>query len=408
MTGLTIPGITEDDDTISAALKYTAAGWYVLPVNRASKHPGSVVGKGWPAKSSRDADQVVAWFAGSSYSLALHIGRSGGIAFDVDHPERIPDVLAGAIASTMAPYQSTRSNQAGRGHYVFVVPHGRTLGNGTGGLGKGWGEVRGRNGIIVVSPSVHEKEADGARYQWQRTGPVPVLPAAVADLLRDTGESGDAATDEQLKAFISRHTGESRPELLGGILTQFTAALDAGESRHEIAVRLTASAVREAAAGLYPARTAAEQLFAAFADAMTRSRGGGERVITRSMARSEYLGIFAWAIGQLTEDDITAVRRRVAEELRQPSAHRPRSGPKSGGSALVGLVRIVLDAKEGQRISRLHWATRKAFEHVAAGRVDAGAAERALIRASVEAGLPEATAQRTVAAARGTSTGVAR
>ena len=404
MTELTIPEITEDDDTISAALKYRATGWYVLPVSRASKHAGSVLGKGWPAKSSRDVDQIVTWFAGSSHSLALHMGRSGAVAFDVDHPERIPDALSEVIASTGAPYQSTRANQAGRGHYIFGVPQGRTLGNGTGDLGKGWGEVRGQNGIIVVSPSVHEKEADGARYQWQRTGPVPVLPTTAADLLRDAGESGDAATDEQLKAFINQHTDASRPELLGGILTQFTAALDAGESRHEIAVRLTASAVREAAAGLYPARAAAEQLFAAFADAMTRSRGGGERVITRSMARSEYLGVFAWAIGQLTEDDITAVRRRVAVELQQPRPYRS----QSGGSALVGLVRAVLDAEDGQLNSRLRWAARKAFEHAAAGRIDAGAAERALIRAAVETGLPELIAQRTVASARGTSTGVAR
>lgn len=327
MTELTIPEITEDDDTISAALKYAAAGWYVLPVSRASKHAGSVLGKGWPAKSSRDADQIVTWFAGTSDSLALHMGRSGAVAFDVDHPERIPAELAQAVDETGAPFQSTRISEEGRGHYIFAVPEGRTLGNGTGGLGKGWGEVRGANGIIIVAPSVHEKEADGARYQWKRTGAVPVLPPVVAGLLRDAGESGDAATDEQLKDFLARHTASSRPELLGGILAQFATALSDGQARHEAAVLAAASATREAAAGFYPARQSAEELFDAFAAAMQRSRDGQERVRGRDSARAEFLGIYAWAVGQLTDADVEATRRGVEERM-----------PRDDAESLLALV----------------------------------------------------------------------
>ena len=43
---------------------------------------------------------------------------------------------------------------------------GRTLGNGTGRLPKGWGEIRGLNGVIKVFPSTH---ADGGQYRWERT-----------------------------------------------------------------------------------------------------------------------------------------------------------------------------------------------------------------------------------------------
>lgn len=325
MTELTIPEITEDDDTISAALKYIAAGWYVLPVSRASKHAGSVLGKGWPAKSSRDADQIVTWFAGSSDSLALHMGRSGAVAFDVDHPDRIPAPLAQAADDTSAPFQSTRLHTPGRGHYIFAVPEGRTLGNGTGGLGKGWGDVRGANGIIIVAPSTHEKEADGAHYRWERTGPVPVLPAEVADLLRDAGDNADAATDAQLKKFIEQHTAAARPELLGGILSQFAAALSQGQSRHEAAVLAAASAVREAAAGMYPVKTAAEKLFEAFADAMQQSRDGQERIRSKDSARAEYLGILAWAIGQLTEADVEATRQNLAARLPRDDAETLRA-----------------------------------------------------------------------------------
>lgn len=311
---LAIPAITEEDDTIAAALKYAGAGWYVLPVSRASKHAGSVLGKGWPAKSSRDPEEIVSWFAGSDDSLALHVGRSGAVAFDVDHPEHTPDALSRAIVLTAPPYQSTRAGIPGRGHYMFTVPEGRKLGNGTGGLGKGWGDVRGLNGIVIVAPSVHEKADQGARYLWEATGIVPELPAFVADLLRDTGDASDAATDEQVRRFLDQYTASARPELLNGIMTQFANALATG-SRHEAVVQTTANALREAAAGMYPARLAAGRIFSAFADAMATSRDGQERTRSKDSARGEFLGVLAWSIGQLTEADIQATRASLDTRL---------------------------------------------------------------------------------------------
>lgn len=97
----------------------------------------------------------------------------------------------------------------------------------------------------------------------------------------------------------------------------------------------------------------------------------------------------------------------ASKEQPKPSRYRQLGGPTNGGGALVGLVRLVLDAQQGQRNSRLYWAACKAFEHAAAGRLDDGVVERALIRAAVEAGLPEPEAERTVASARGTTVGVA-
>lgn len=81
---------------------------------------------------------------------------------------------------------------------------------------------------------------------------------------------------------------------------------------------------------------------------------------------------------------------------------------QDGGRALVGLVRTVLNAGQGQRNDRLYWAACKAYEHAAAGRLDYVGAERALIRAAVEAGLSESEATRTVASARGMTAGAAR
>jgi hypothetical protein len=311
---LSIPAIGDDDDAIAAGLKYAAAGFYVLPVSRASKHAGSVLGKGWPAKSSRDPEEIVSWFAGTDDSLALHMGRSGAVAFDVDHPEHTPQALSQAIITANPPYQSTRAHTPGRGPDLFAVPEGRTLGNGTGGLGKGWGDVRGLNGIIIVAPSAHEKADQGAHYRWESTGVLPVLPAYVADLLRDAGDASDAATDAQVRAFLEKHTGNARPELLNGIMGQFATALATG-SRHEALVLSTAGALREAAAGMYPARLAAGRIFTAFAEAMAVSRDGQERTRSKESARAEFLGVLAWSIGQLTTADIETTRASLNARL---------------------------------------------------------------------------------------------
>jgi hypothetical protein len=159
-----IPDLVDDVDVLSAALAYAACGWYVLPVKRGTKHPGSVVGEHWQDKSSRDPKVIAGWFAGTNYDIVLHCGRSGAVVFDVDTPELLPDVLSRHLDS--APFQSTRPDDPGRGHYIFGAPAGRTLGNGLGRLPKGWGEVRGLNGVIKVFPSSHNA---GGQYRWERT-----------------------------------------------------------------------------------------------------------------------------------------------------------------------------------------------------------------------------------------------
>lgn len=111
--------------------------------------------------------------------------------------------------------------------------------------------------------------------------------------------------------------------------------------------------------------------------------------------------------GNLTVADIPeSLLRLVTASKERPRMFRSSTAPTAGGNALVGLVRLVLDAQEGQRNSRLYWAAVKAAEHAAAGRLDPHAAERALIRAAVDTGLPESEAERTVASARGTTAGV--
>ncbi|HWI00611.1 MAG TPA: hypothetical protein VNT27_09780, partial [Propionibacteriaceae bacterium] len=51
---ITVPLITDDMSTLDAAYAYAKAGWYIGPAQNGSKHPGSILGKDWQHKTSRD------------------------------------------------------------------------------------------------------------------------------------------------------------------------------------------------------------------------------------------------------------------------------------------------------------------------------------------------------------------
>lgn len=301
---LSIPDITPDDDTIKAALAYAEAGWYVLPLEPATKRPAKFMGNGWQHQSSRDPMEIASWFAGTDYALGLHVGRSGAVVVDMDDYTAWPTDLRESLAG--APFQNTRDNDAARGHYVFEVPAGRTLGNGRGTLPRAFGEIRGLNGIIAVSPSTHQKEH--GRYEWRSTGPVPVLPEPINAMLPDGQRAEDSANDETVKAFLEQHTGASAPHLLKPVLEKFGVGINNGESRHEALVTALVWAMREARAGLYPARTAMDALWQDFSAFM-----GGER-----FPRSEFRGVMAWAVSQALATDPA----RRAEEVQARLAER--------------------------------------------------------------------------------------
>src|SRR5690348_3043949 len=81
---LTVPDVT-GMDTLTAALAYAKAGWYVGPVKRGTKDPGSVLGKDWQHKTSRDPKVIIAGMALAGHGVFLHAGRSGAVIIDVDN-----------------------------------------------------------------------------------------------------------------------------------------------------------------------------------------------------------------------------------------------------------------------------------------------------------------------------------
>jgi len=88
----------------------------------------------------------------------------------------------------------------------------------------------------------------------------------------------------------------------------------------------------------------------------------------------------------------------LADPPRRPRPAAPAAaGPVYG--RLRGLVEAVLSSEPGTRNGRLFWASCRAAEMVAAGKVDRATAEELLVRAAVAAGLRggEGEARRTVA-----------
>ena len=345
-TGLRIPDIADNATTLDAALAYADAGWYVLPVAAGTKNPGSVVGTQWPAKSSRDPEQIIAWWAGTDHGIALHVGRSGAIVFDVDHYEHVPDELLVAIETTDCPHQSTRPDEPGRGHYVFANHLGRRVGNGLGALktSPAWGEIRGAGGVIIAAPTPHP---GGGRYHWERTGTVPPIPDYLADALPGARAPEDTASDIEVAQFLDAHTASARPEALRGLVTALTAKLRAGASCHMSTLGVLVDAMAEAAAGMYPARDAVRALWAPFAATATSGTSTG-RALTYAEARREYAGIVAWAVGQ-AEELADEARERVGDRYRDAVVEVDPAAARAAGRLVRPRRRRVAARRRGDR-----------------------------------------------------------
>ena len=227
----------------------------------------------------------------------------------------MPDVLRRHLDT--APFQNTRPDEdPARGHYLFLMPPGRSIGNSPGRLTGGWGDIRGLNGIIVVAP-----HPDGRR--WLRTGPVPVLPAELAELLPDASAATDAASDAVVRAFIAEHQSSTDPAMLTGLTSTLRRKFEAGESRHTSTVSVLTGAMKEARIGLYTPRLVIDTIWPLFLAAVTREPTSARQGRARSIAAAtdEFRGIAAWAVGQALGADPDEIRKRVRRIRRAPHVH---------------------------------------------------------------------------------------
>ena len=79
------------------------AGGYGVPSKQRPRWAASWARGG--TKSTRDPDQIVAWWAGTDYDIALHAGRSGAVVFDIDDPTKMPQILSDWLLEDPAPRQ---------------------------------------------------------------------------------------------------------------------------------------------------------------------------------------------------------------------------------------------------------------------------------------------------------------
>ena len=210
---LSVPELAPGSGLLDAALTYAAAGWFVCPVDAATKNPGSRLGKGWQLATSRDPSVIRAWWERwPDASLALHVGRSGAVCLDVDTvtPEFFGWLQEMWKGSTPPPFQSTRVGELHRGHYLWAAEPGK-YGNSLAGWREygvtGWGEVRGLNAVIVVEPSAHTKP--GGQYTWRTTGELPEVPHGLEVLLRPPGAASGSVTPGDVLEFLAQLPGDA-------------------------------------------------------------------------------------------------------------------------------------------------------------------------------------------------------
>lgn len=285
-----------------AAVAYAQHGIRVLPINAATKHPGSILGVGWQNQASADPGRVMMWFDRyPSAGVGLVLGQSGLLVFDVDDPDMVPLRLRRYLARDDHPFQATRTNEALRGHHVYRLPAGRRIGCPTRFLGAGWGEVKSFSGFIVGQPTPHSRA--GGMYLWLRSGDVPEVPKDLAEKLPEYNpapslSSGMAGSDV-VRQFLGLHTVTDRPGMLSALVRRAEEALDEGEARHEVLVRLLPNALREASWGWYSASDALSRLEPLF------FRGGGN-------SNAEWVGLVRHAVAAALAEDAEE-RRRDAE-----------------------------------------------------------------------------------------------
>jgi hypothetical protein len=311
-TIICVPHQEEELSTLKAAILWAENGFYVLPIDPKTKHAGSVVGVGWPDKSSREPKQIESWFRpGTNYGIAVHLGKSGAIAFDVDDPSQMPNKLREWIMLENVPFQSTRTNDPLRGHYIFATPEGSSYGNSKGLLKGAWGEVRGKNGIIVVAPTSHSKHAEGGQYVWKRTGVVPLLPYALQRLLPESRYQSTQSIDmAEAETFFANYSNSICENVLETRLLDGKSWFLRG-SRHDACRDLLLVCMIDTRAGLYGAKTAVESILNLFVSIKPQDQWSSPR---------EFIDMTLWAIAQVLQisDEEIALHRESQLTINSP------------------------------------------------------------------------------------------
>ena len=251
---IAVPSI-EGLSLLDAALALADQGFFLLLV-ATGKNPGSLAGRGWPAKSTCDPDTIRSWCAAHpDAGIAIHTGRSGVVALDLD-VDVIPDELAWLRKGA---FQSSRGGRGRRGHYVFATTE--TFVSGKLKLADGTvvGEVRSGNTVIVSAPSQHAKRDAGGEYRWIATGVVPGLPDEARAYVTtkagggSTGERVPVRSNAELDAWYDDHTEQREPWRREAFRHKYLEYLASGMKHHVAMMKVLGWAAREVEPGFVSA-----------------------------------------------------------------------------------------------------------------------------------------------------------
>ena len=216
----------DNNELLTAALEYAAAGFQVFPLETKGKKP--ITANGFK-NATTDAEQLRRWWASHP---AANIGIACGAAcgrnltvVDLDiKPDKngLRELFDWQKDHGELPKTLTVKTGGGGYHYYYFTD--KPYKNGTDILGAGSGiDVRDAGGYVVAPPSVHES---GKRYEWADGFDVSKIAAggAVLEKLLTERETSNASSDRAAPVSRSSRSADIKP-ISGDITDRITAKL---------------------------------------------------------------------------------------------------------------------------------------------------------------------------------------
>lgn len=224
-----------------------------------------------------DFDRATQLWGEDNVMIAWALGEDGYMAVDLDTGDE-PDWVD-AIEWAAAENRTAKGR-----HLITLFPEDFIPSNGAQGFPtKGWGEVRGQGGYIIIA-GPDRPGFDGEQLQKCRPFPRP-------DFLQPYGGPVDAVSRQEVADFANRYNSSSNPNFIHGLETacaEFEATWESSgkPSRHMFAVWAVTCAAEDAIRGQY-----------AFKDGLVVVREMWRRMKPEAKPR-EWTDIVAWSVGK--------------------------------------------------------------------------------------------------------------
>lgn len=312
----------------STASAYLACGWGPLPIPQGTKDPPPDGYTGYRGKLIT-ADDIGRWATtNGAYQVAVRVPPDV-VGIDVDDygGKHGADTVCALEArfGPLPPTWSSTSRLGTRSRIMFFrVPNGTRL---PGSLGDGVDVIQHHHRYAVVWPSIHP---EGRPYRWSdgagqvrddlpEVGELGELPWAWTNELQYRAEHDThaAATHDEVRAFLAEHSRTRNPDRLAEVIHDCTSRTG---SRHDRLVVFACWTMREAMAGIYSAKDAADALWAWWRSVHDEPQ---------RIDSPEFAEAIAWAIAQARAEPERVVdidNRQAGRELISgptPSIPRP-------------------------------------------------------------------------------------